>query len=193
MDKVMRLESKIESLLFFHGKPVEVSVLSRILDISKHDVRVALKNLSKELDSRGISLVFTDKEAGLATSQEASELIESLRKDELARPLGKASMEVLAIVLYQGPVAKPRIDYIRGVNSSSTLRNLLLRGLIEQRKNPKRARSYVYVPTIDLLRYLGIGSKEESPHFEEYRGKLKSIKQEKSEETTENAPFQNEE
>jgi chromosome segregation and condensation protein ScpB len=73
----------------------------------------------------------------LGTVPEASELIEKIIKDELTRELGKSSLETLTIILYKSPIAKPEIDYIRGVNSNYILRNLLVRGLVEKISNPK--------------------------------------------------------
>lgn len=173
----MSLESQIEALLFFKGKPVEIFALSRVLGVSKREIRKSLKNLKEELDDRGIVLVFSDSEAELVTSGEMSEIIESLRQDELAQSIGRAGVEVLAIVIYEGPITKPKIDYIRGVNSSTAIRTLLMRGLIERRKNQSNSRSFLYVPTIDILRHLGVGSVEEAPGYKEYREKLDKIKE----------------
>ena len=60
----------------------------------------------------------------LGTSAEASTLIEKLTKEELNRDLGKASLETLSIIMYQGPIKRSQIDYIRGVNSTFILQKL---------------------------------------------------------------------
>jgi segregation and condensation protein B len=72
------------------------------------------------------------------------------------KDLGKAGLETLSIILYQGPISRAEIDYIRGVNSNFILRNLLIRGLIERVENPHDQRSFLYKPTLELISYLGL-------------------------------------
>jgi segregation and condensation protein B len=97
-----------------------------------------------------------------------------LTKEELTRDLGKAGLETLSIILYQGPISRANIDYIRGVNSQFIVRNLLIRGLIDRVENPKDARSYIYKTTIDLLSHLGISKIEELPEYEQVRKDIDS-------------------
>ena len=78
-------------------------------------------------------------------------------------------METLAIVAYSGPVPRAEIDFIRGVNSSFTLRNLLISGLVEREINPKDRRTFIYKPSMDFLRFLGLGKLEDLPEYGEFR------------------------
>ena len=78
-------------------------------------------------------------------------------------------METLSIILYQGPISRSDIDYIRGVNSQFILRNLLIRGLIERIDNPNDARSFLYKVSINLLANLGINKIEELPEYEQVK------------------------
>lgn len=84
----------------------------------------------------------------LATAPEASALIQGIVKEELSRDMGKAASETLAIVLYLGSIARSRIDWIRGVNSTFILRNLMIRGLVERITNPSDERSFYIVPRL---------------------------------------------
>src|SRR5207253_1777638 len=111
----------------------------------------SLKTLSESLANRGLSLVETESEVALVTRSEVSGLIETLAKEELDRDLGKAGLETLSIILYYGPLARREIDYIRGVNSTFILRNLLVRGLVERVTNEKDQRSFLYKSSLDLL------------------------------------------
>lgn len=161
----MKLEQLIEALLFFKGEPMKISELVKLVKKSEEDIRAALESLKENLDRRGVVLVWKVNEVTLGTSPEASKLIEDLRKMELSRDIGKAGLETLAIVIYKGPVSRSEIDYVRGVNSSFTLRNLMIRGLVERTINPKDARSFLYEPTLDLLSFLGVRSIEELPRY----------------------------
>ncbi|MEX0933766.1 MAG: SMC-Scp complex subunit ScpB [Candidatus Paceibacterota bacterium] len=161
----MDLSAKIEALLFYKSEPMSHQILERLLGISRDELKKALPVLEERLSGHGITLIQNDKEVSLATDREMSELIEDLTKEEREKDLGKASLETLTIVLYKGPVSKAQIDYIRGVNSSFILRNLLIRGLVERVPHKLDKRAYVYSPTTELFSYLGISKKNELPEF----------------------------
>ena len=171
----MRLEQLIEALLFFKGEPMKINELIKLTKNSESDVKLAVVNLGINLDGRGIVLVEKDGEVALGTSPEASEAIAEMRQTELSRDIGKAGLETLAIVIYKGPVARSEIDYIRGVNSTFTLRNLMIRGLVERKTNPTDSRGFLYKPTLELLAFLGVGSMEDLPRYLEVEQELKTF------------------
>ncbi|MDP6388098.1 MAG: SMC-Scp complex subunit ScpB [Candidatus Pacebacteria bacterium] len=177
----MKLDAKIEALLFFKGEKMKVGELAKHLKADRENVESALLELKGNLSERGIELLRKEDEVMLATSPEMSELIEEIRKEELNKDLGKAGAEALSIVLYRGPITRAEIDYIRGVNSTFILRNLLIRGLIEKVLNPKDRRSFLYKPTLELLSFLGIGSIEELPEFDTVQSELAAFMQEDGE------------
>ena len=77
---------------------------------------------------------------------------------ELSRP----SLEALTILAYRGPLTRPELEQIRGVHSSLILRNLLLRGLIEEKEDARLGQP-LYSVTLDFLRHIGLASVEELP------------------------------
>ena len=125
---------------------------------------MALENLEKNLKGRGVTLIKNDGAVMLGTTPETAIIIEKLIKDELDKDLGKAGLETLSIVIYRGPIKRSEIDYIRGVNSSYILRNMVMRGLVERVSIPE-SRSFVYKPTFELLAYLGVSCVEELPEY----------------------------
>lgn len=175
----MQLDAKIEALLFYKGESMKVKELIKLLGADlpagkagKDSVESALTVLTEKLSKRGITLIRKEDEIQLTTSPEMSDLIEEIRKDELTKDLGKAGAETLAIVLYKGPVTRAEIDYIRGVNSTFILRNLLIRGLVEKVSNPKDQRSFLYKSTLELLSFLGISNIKELPEFNTVQDEL---------------------
>ena len=152
----MKLESKIEAILFWKAEPVTTKELASLLGEDVEKVETAVENLHNDLKGRGITLVQWQDEITLGTANSASEIIESLTKEEFGKNLGKAGLETLSIILYHGPLSRAEIDYIRGVNSQFILRNLLVRGLIERIDNPKDQRSFLYKPSLEMMSYLGI-------------------------------------
>ena len=113
-----------------------------------------------------------ENEITLGTAPELSKLIEGLQKEELNKDLSKASLEALSIVLYKNGVSRAEIDYIRGVNSSFTLRALSIRGLIEKTIDTKDNRRYIYKPSFELMSYMGIKSMEELPDYQEINNSI---------------------
>ncbi len=175
MNQELELESKIEGLLFYKGEDISVGKIAELLKVSAGEVSEALIKLEQSLASRGLTLIKKDNAVMLGISPELSPFIESIRKDEMTRELSKASLETLSIVLYKSGVARSEIDYIRGVNSSFILRNLLIRGLIEKVMDEKDNRRALYRPTFDTLSYMGVTSIENLPNYENVRNELEAV------------------
>lgn len=171
----MNLEQKIEAVLFYKNEPTEIKFLVKILDSEEKEVREALANLGHSLEKRGICLIQTDTEASLAASIETKEVIEKITKDEMSKDIGKAGLETLAIILYNGPITRREIDYIRGVNSTFILRNLNIRGLIEREADPSNKKTFKYRGSLDLLAHLGIKNIEELPQYDLLRKKVEEV------------------
>lgn len=159
----MTLEQKLEGVLFYKAAPIKKTALLKLFAVPEAELTQALTSLSERLKIGATRLLETDTEVELVTAPELDELIESLRKDELKRDIGKAGAETLAIILYRGPVTRSEIDRVRGVNSSFILRNLLVRGLIEKRGEQKNVQ---YQATPALYAHLGIAGKTALPEYE---------------------------
>ena len=106
---------------------------------------------------------------------ESAEILKSIVNSEFDSELSKASLETLSIIIYKGATSRAEIDYIRGVNSSFILRNLLVRGLIEREAKRGEDKSYVYKPSLNLLEHLGVMSLEELPEYSSMSAKLKEF------------------
>ena len=173
----MNLDAQIEAILFWKGEPVSSKKLVAILKKEPKEIAEALDILEDKLQGRGLTLVYKEDEVMLGTATGASELIEQLTKEELIKDLGKAGLETLSIIIYQGPVTRSEIDYIRGVNSNFILRNLLVRGLVEKVTNEKDARSFMYKASFELLQHLGVSKIEEVPEYANVKTEIEAFKQ----------------
>lgn len=162
-----KIKSVIESLLFVSGEPIKFSKLSKIIGVDEGEVRSATEELSRFYSETGggLMVVFRDEEVQLVSNKENKEFVEQLVKNELEGPLSSAALEVISIIAYKGPISKPEIEAIRGVNCSYTLRNLTIRGLVERQNNPKDSRGYVYAVSFDFLKKLGIEKVENLPQY----------------------------
>lgn len=157
------LIAQIESLLLYEGEALSAHAIAKTLGADVSAVQTALEELSAALTNRGIVLINNGATYMLATHPEMQPVFEMLRKNELERELTKSALETLTIVAYRGPIAKHDIDYIRGVQSHMSLRNLLVRGLIEKKETEGEPQ---YVVTTDTLSFLGITATSELPDFD---------------------------
>jgi segregation and condensation protein B len=171
------------ALLFASGEPLEKRQLAELLSIKDTELKLVLKALTDSLKGSGTTLIETEAEVELRTSPEAAAIVKKLRENELSRELGKASMETLAIIAYQKSVARGEIDWVRGVNSSASLRTLLMRGLIEGREDERDKRRIRYSLTTEALAHLGVSRSEDLPRFTELRQSVKDAINEDANET----------
>lgn len=171
----MELRYEIESILFVAGGPISIEKLKKILNAAKEDIENALEKLKTDYASRGIVLMQKENEWQFATAPANAKIIEQMVKSEFTEELSRAALETLTIVAYRSPMTRAQIEYIRGVNSVFTLRNLLLRGLIDRTENPKDARSYLYTISFDFMKTLGVTRLEELPRYEELQKKAEEI------------------
>lgn len=174
----------LEALLFSAGEPIEKKRLASLIGVTPEMLLQAVEALKGDLTSRGLSLIETGDELELRTSPEAADFVKKLREAELSRDLGKASLETLAIVLYQGSATRGEIDWVRGVNSSAALRSLMLRGLVERTEDATDRRRARYKTTVDALAHLGITEQRELPRYEELTSALADRADEKETEPT---------
>lgn len=161
------------AILFYLGEPVSFKRLASLLSVDVDTVEHMIPELKTRCEGTGLSIVVHDSQLQLVTSPEASLAIETIRKEEVTKDLSKASLETLSIILYQDNVSRADIDFIRGVNSSFILRNLLVRGLIVRKPHPTDSRTFVYTASHDLLSYLGVSSISELPDFSRVQTILK--------------------
>lgn len=165
MNDTAPIENRIEALLFAEGGSLAIKKIAQLLNVSAKEIESALPQLRTKLAGSGLALVVSDTEAALVVSPDARDSVKAAFERELGREIGDAGLEVLSIVLYRGPSTRAQIDYIRGVNTSSTIRTLLSRGLLERVGNPEDAREYLYRPTVELLAHLGVTDKRDLPDY----------------------------
>lgn len=166
---MMELSAQLEAILFISGEPVQVSALSRALDVSSDNLERALAALEKRYENTGSGLCLLRSPEGvqLVTVPDAHEAVEAFVTHSIRERLTPAATETLAIIAYRGPISRAGIEAIRGVNSSFTLRLLALRGLIVREPHPRDRRSFVYQVSAEFLRHLGATSVEQFPDFAE--------------------------
>jgi len=166
----MQLDQTIEAILFAAGKPLTVRKLAELVDAKTEQVEDALEALKERLqEGSGLMLQEYGKEYELVTRPEAAEAVKKVVKEEEQGELTRASLEALTILAYRGPMTRPELEQIRGIQSALILRNLMIRGLVEQ-KDDERLGQPTYAVTFDFLKHLGLASVNDLPDYESLRG-----------------------
>lgn len=163
----MSLKSQLESLLFVSLKPLAVKELASLLKSKSGEIEEALKSLGSDYQNneRGLTLIKNNNQYQIATAGASAALIQEFLKDETSGELSQPSLEALTIIAYRGPLAKLEIEKIRGVNCSLIIRNLLLRGLIEEKFDKITNENY-YTVTHDFIRFLGLREVAALPDYD---------------------------
>ena len=168
------LNKIIEAILFVYGEPISINKLSKISGSTKNKTKEALEELQERLkNNSGLSLIEKNDYFQLVSSKKYTSFIQKLFKNEQKEELSRASLEVLAIIAYEGPTSRAEIEIIRGVNSSFILRRLLLRGLAHKSgdKTPR------YELTLEALRSLGLEKQEDLPKWHEIKVEIEKTKE----------------
>lgn len=184
--------AQLETLLFQYGEPITTKKAAALLDISPEECAALVDIYAQALthEDRGLALFRDGSEIQLTTKPEYRSVLEKIIHDEFKEELTPAAVETISIIAYLGPIPRATVDYVRGVNSSFIIRNLLMRGLIERNQDEHRKHTYEYKVTFDFLKHLGISHVSELPEYEKFKDILSQyespIEEEKRVDVSEN-------
>lgn len=150
---------KVITLLFLSGDVIPVKKLADFLSITKEEVLENAPYVKSKLEEIGLTLLVSNEGLSIVTKSEQSSLVESWTKEELKGELTPAALQVLTLVAYLGYPTREQISYIRGVQSSQSIRVLAVRGLINRVGE-------VCSLTAESLKQLGITKVEELPEYQ---------------------------
>lgn len=169
--------AQLEALLFSEGGAISRKKLCQLLQLEPTALDAAIAELAERREGSGMAVIATAQDVALAVSPSAAPIVQAAFERELGKEIGDAGLEVLSIVLYRGPSTRAQIDYIRGVNTSWTIRTLAARGLLERVPNPTDAREYLYQPTVELFAHLGVTSAQELPDYAKIASELAAFEE----------------
>lgn len=166
------LKYALEAMLFASGEPLSINAMAQALEISPTEAKKLLNELKDEYDyaQRGIRLMRMDNKYQMLSRNEYFDYIKKILQIAPASFLSQAALETLSIVAYKQPVTRSDIEYIRGVQSSSSLDLLVDRGLVHvSGKLDLPGRPSGYETTEEFLKMMNISSLSELPSYEEFR------------------------
>lgn len=167
MPHSMELAGKIESILFVASKPLTIKRIARALGEQEDNVLEAIQTLITKYnhESSGIYLLHEGEQVQMASNPAHASVIEGFVKDEISGELTRAQLETLTVIAYRGPITRPELEQIRGVNCAIIIRNLLVRGLIEEMDDAKKMMP-TYVASVEALRHMGVSTTNELPDYD---------------------------
>ena len=158
------VSAALEAILFSSNRPLKVRELQQATDSDRNSVEGALEKLRETLDGRGVMLMRHHDEVHLATRPEYAAAARRALRPEVSGRLSQAAYETLAIVAYQQPVTRARVEEVRGVNCDSVLSNLELRDLItEVGRGSGPGQPKLYGTTMRFLQVMGLESLDHLP------------------------------
>lgn len=161
----MNYKAVVEGLLFVVGdEGITVEEMKKVLGVDNETLKQIFLELKKDYEKpdRGLRISYLGNAFKLTTKEEHREFYEKLVVDTKNKTLSNASLEVLAVIAYNEPITRLKIDEIRGVNSSQIVRRLLARGFIKIcGKEDSIGKPNLYKTTNEFLDYFGISSKND--------------------------------
>jgi segregation and condensation protein B len=166
--------SLIEAVLLVSPRPVTLPTLLSATTLNEAEARAAIGELKSYYSAKTSGIVLREVAGGfqLATNPLCAEAIERFREEARPAPLSGAAYEVLALVLYLGPLTRAGINAARGVNSDTVVRGLLDRNLlVEAGRDQNRPGSPTLLDiTEDFLLAAGAKSRDDFPTLEDLVG-----------------------
>ncbi len=156
---------KIVTLLYLSGEPLRVDAIAKILAVAEAEVLKHTDEIAAALAGIGLALLHSNDGLSIVTQSVQAPLVEAFWKEELQGELTPASLQVLTLVAYLGSPTREEISFIRGVQSSQSIRTLTVRGLISRNGE-------VCTLTGEALMHLGITEVKELPEYETLHASL---------------------
>lgn len=159
--EIRQIEAAVEALLFAAGDVLSLDRLVEILEIDKKTLKNIINNMTLGMQNSGRGVAIREIDGGyqLYTRQEHHEYIKKLFEPRQKQGLSQAAFETLAVIAYNQPVTKAKVEQIRGVNSDSAIARLLARNLVaEAGRMDSPGKPILFGVTEEFLRSFGFKS-----------------------------------
>ncbi|AGM24952.1 SMC-Scp complex subunit ScpB [Spiroplasma chrysopicola] len=162
----------LEGLLFLVGdEGIMLDEICEVLELEPNEVTLLLTELEKEYQQntrRGFIITKFAKKYRLTTKKEYYSFYLKLANNKFESKLSQAALETLAIIAYRGPISKPEIEDLRGVNSDNVIHKLKARELIKEvGKSEIAGKPMNYQVTEEFLKVFKLSSLSELPELQE--------------------------
>jgi segregation and condensation protein B len=178
LDEGLRLDAKVEAVIFASQKPLKTMEIFDLVQgeaggpTTLKDVQECLSQLLEYYRDRagGFTLRYTRGIGYQFQTVPAAAPILERQFSQRPRPISRAALETLAIIAYRQPVTRAEVEYIRGVDAGSIVKNLLERDLIACTGRKEIAgRPMVFSTTQEFLKVFQLSHVKDLPTLESFQ------------------------
>ena len=173
-DENVKLIPSIEALLFASPEPLSLAKITQLLkeeEASLNDIKEAIEILTRTYaeSERAFEILEVGGGYRLMSKPQFKTVIARLNPPKKIKGLTDAAMETLAVIAYYQPLARSKIDAIRGVNCEGALRTLLDRTLVESAgRSEDIGRPLLYRTSQEFLKYFNLSSLDDLPREKDF-------------------------
>ncbi len=173
------LARTIEALLVVAAQPLSVEDLQNACEVDAEEIGDALEVLWKRFAEGSSGIVLEHVAGGFAfrASAAAADACARLYDRPAEKSLSQAALETLAIVAYLGPVSRPEIARIRGVNVDGVVAGLAERGLIAEGGRDQTLGAIRYRTTPLFERLFGLESLAALPRVDDLAADVSELRE----------------
>jgi segregation and condensation protein B len=177
------LSKIIEGILFVAGEPVSFLDICEKLEVEKHEVENAVKDLQeyKQNNNDGVQVLIFNEKAQLCSNKEYAEKISVVLNPIKEKMLTKVVLEVCGIIAYKQPITRLEVENIRGgANCDYAINTLLENNIIEVVGRKDAVGKPLLFGTTDVfLKKFGLSSISDLPDYEQLLERIKVLHEEK--------------
>lgn len=154
----------LTALLFTAGETIAEAQLAEHFGLGRDELRVLAEETAAELRRNGLDILAAAGGYKLVTASQWDESISAFHRTVRKSRLSKSALEILAVIAYEQPVTRTRVEELRQVSSESTIRTLLERRLITVAgREDSPGRPFLYKTTPLFLETFGLNSLADLP------------------------------
>ncbi|MFZ4627756.1 MAG: SMC-Scp complex subunit ScpB [Blastocatellia bacterium] len=162
----------IECLIFVADEPITLKQIAKVLPtVPEEEIEATIAQLLAQYEARGSGLELRPVAGGwrFSTRPQYNDFIRGYHRSRPSARLSLPALETLAVIAYKQPVTVPEILEIRGVSSSSAIKTLLDKGLIETKGRKETVgRPMMYGTAKKFLLQFGLSDLTELPSIEDF-------------------------
>ena len=154
----------LAAVLFSAGEIVSVERLAEYFAIDPVELDVLAAETSGSLRPLGLDIMAAAGGFKLVTTGNWDSYLRNFHRKVRKTRLSKSALEILAVIAYEQPVTRARVDELRQVNSEGPIRTLLDKRIITVAgRADTPGRPFLYRTTNYFLELFGLDSLEDLP------------------------------
>lgn len=152
------------ALLFTATETLDSAKAAEFLGLSEEELTVLAEETGGELRNLGLDILPVANGYKLVTASHFDRHLSLFHRQLRKARLSKSALEILAVIAYEQPISRVRVDELRQASSESAIRTLLDRRLIKvSGREDGPGRPFLYKTTEGFLEVFGLASLKDLP------------------------------